>query len=258
MFVNKVYNFRMEIDQIKPTECLIIIGHGIEKVGKNWQPTRYIQKLDARGFRTGVRQKGISENDENVIIGGGVAEALAAAYFIDTVQKNNHPLRLIIFAAGRPAYLDEQEPDNPEITEGKIMDQYLNRKVKVTDKTEKVFLDQNRNTQDDIERSLQTARQRGMSSLAFLTIDIRQDRCRAILEQTLRNHPEYSNLDIGFVVAEDILRLRFHSHPQALDKILEQLHNSTAYDTMKQREKEGIEALDKENSTRKDMYKGNY
>lgn len=164
---------RPEIDQVKPTDCLIIIGHGIEKVGERWQPTRYIQKLDSRGFRTGFREKGINADDENVIIGGGVAETLAAAYIIDNLQKNKHPLRLIIFAAGRPAYLDEQAPDNHEVTEGRVMDQYLKRKVKVSDETEKVFLDQNRNTQDDIERSLQTALQRGITSLVFLAIGIR-------------------------------------------------------------------------------------
>lgn len=247
-----------EMGQIRPTECLVIIGHGIEKVGEKWQPTRYIQKLDVRGFRTGLRQKGINSEDENVIIGGGVAETLAAAYFIDTLQKNNHPLRLIIFAAGRPSYLDEQAPDSPEITEGRVMDQYLNRKVEVVDETDRVFLDQNRNTQDDIERSLQTAQQRRINNLAFLTIEIRQARCRALLEQTLKGHPEYSNLKIDFAVAEDILKLRFHSHPQALDKIVQQLQHSRAYQTMEQREQEGITALKKGNYTKRDIYKGNY
>lgn len=50
---------RHEIDQVKLTECLVIIGHGIEKVVstridasrvERWQPTRLIQKMDEKGF----------------------------------------------------------------------------------------------------------------------------------------------------------------------------------------------------------------
>lgn len=198
-------------------------------------------------YRTGYRQKGIKADDESVIIGGGVAETLAAAQLINILQKKGHPLRLIIYAAGRPAYLDEQTPNDPEITEGRVMDQYLKKKVTIDAETEKVFLDQNRNTQDDIERSLQTAHERGINSLVFLAIVIRQARCKALLEQTLKDHSEYRSLKIDFLVAEDILRLRFQSHPQALDKILQQLHHSKAYQTMEQRDQEGIAALKKGN-----------
>lgn len=183
---------------------------------------------------------------------------MAAAQLINTLQKSGHPLRLIIYAAGRPAYLDEQAPNDPEITEGRVMDQYLKRKVTVAAETEKIFLYQNRNTQDDIELSLQTAQQRGINSLVFLAIGIRQARCKALLEQTLKDHSEYRSLKIDFLVAEDILRLRFHSHPQALDKIIQQLYRSRAYQTMKQREQEGIAALKEGSYIKKDIYKGNY
>lgn len=78
------------------------------------------------------------------------------------------------------------------------------------------------------------------------------------MEQTFKNYPEYRDLKIDFVVAEDILRLRFHSHPQALDKILQQLPPSRAYQTMEQREQEGIVALKEGSYIKKDNYKGNY
>lgn len=252
---------------IKPSDCLVIVGHGIEKVVGNktdpakaprWEPTRFFYKLDERGFRTGFREKGITANDENVIVAGGTAETLAASELINQLQSRRKPFKLIIFAAGRPAYIQEHEPNNPGITEGRVMNRYLDKKVKVSKKAMKVFLDANRNTQDDIEGSLQTALEKDIRSLTFLTLKIRRPRCEALLEQTLAEHPEYAGLKIVFTSAEDLLRLRYKRHTKIFERILQEFYTSKAYELMKQREQQGIDALKDQSYKKRQIFRGNY
>lgn len=102
------------------------------------------------------------------------------------------------------------------------------------------------------------ALEKDIRSLTFLTLEIRRPRCEALLEQTLAEHPEYCRLKIGFASAEDFLRLRYKRHTKIFERILQEFQTSKAYELMRQREQQGIDALKDQSYKKRQIFRGNY
>src|SRR3989344_3422322 len=127
----RIENFQEEKEhEIKPVDCLVVLGRGGEKVktpeGEVWKPTRYIQELDEKGFRTGVRKLAIGKEDTRTWVAGGTANTIAGIEVFEKLKEMETPPKLLIISAGRPAYL-EKEPKG--FSEGVVMKEIYDRKL---------------------------------------------------------------------------------------------------------------------------------
>lgn len=245
--VKDISSLRNLISQ-KPPECIVIPGHSIEerKVNK-WVTTRLIQELNENGRRTGVRNPKLLPNDPKAYVGGGTAVTLAAAQLFEDMNNSGVPPKLIILAAGRPAYLERIADSS--ITESIPMKARLIYETGARDE-DIAILDKGRTTRDDVERSIELAFNKGMKSVAFILLDIRIERAHALLDETVSNHPQYRSVNITFVPAEILLEERYASHPRLFKQLLAQYEQSAAYAATEKRERGGTDAI------RKKEYKG--
>jgi hypothetical protein len=228
-----------DIDIIPQTECLVVVGHGIERTeAGTWIPSRYIQQT-IDGYRTAVKNIDLSPNDPNVLIAGGKIECLATIEAIEILREKPGFPRAIIYAAGRPSYLDRLEPNHPEISEGSVMNEYISRRVNIPDSTEKHILHSDKNTKDDIENALAIALRYGFKHITFIVLEIRIPRCFAFLEKAVEREPKLKDLKVNFVKAEELLGLRygnFKAASHAWKNIETVVNSSNAYKVTKQNE----------------------
>jgi len=236
--------------QIRPVECLVILGRGIEKVnveGKEvWKPTRYIQRLNSKGFRTGSREPALGANDatetEKVFVAGGTANVLAGIEFYEMFKEKGQEPKLVIFAAGRPAYLDE-EPAG--FNEGEPMKEIFDRRIGNEDH-ETIIQGDDKNTKDDVVNSLKNALEKGMETVAIINTEIAMPRTQEFYKLALQENPEFSQLKVYFIESERLLKERYKDNPVALsefEKIQNELKSSEAWKYTKEREDGGIQAI---------------
>lgn len=174
-------------EDFKPVDCLVLLGHSIEEVATAggeiaWKPTRLIQKLNENGWRTGERDTNLDPNDESAYVGGGNAVSIAAAEFFNQLTERAETSdaeapKLVVFAAGRPAYLKKCNTPE-ELSEGVPMTEVFQREIKPLKKyaPETLFLNDNKNTRDDIEKPVALAFERGLRRIAFVMLDVRIER----------------------------------------------------------------------------------
>lgn len=238
-----------EKDELFRAECLVVPGHSIELVNvggqKEWKPTRLIQEVNEKGWRTGKRNPELGVDSDNAIVGGGVAVTFAAVQYFSDLEKIGAMPSLVIFAAGRPPYLKEQAPDKPDLTEGGPMLEFFDKETSAVEKLgpgNVVILKENKNTQDDVEKSAELALSRGFSKVAFLLLSMRLDRAEALWGLVKSEKPELSGLEVRFLAAEDFLRERYEKHPERIANVLSAFESSEAYKRTEEAEKGGTAA----------------
>ena len=238
--------------ELFPAECIVIPGHSIEFVKRasgtgTWKPTRLIQGVNERGWRTGKRKLDLTPKSEDAIVGGGTAVTLAAAEYFSELKENGTPLKLIIFAAGRPAYLNENAPEDPELVEGKPMVKLFEQETRAIEELGEenvvVLWKGHKNTQDDVEKSIELAVSRGYTRIAFLLLELRLERAEAFWNAIRKEKPELNSLDVRFLAAEDFLRRRYKEHPEMARKIISAFESSRAFDKTKKSEVGGAKAV---------------
>lgn len=236
---------------LQQPDCIVILGHGIEEVEANgkkvWRPSRLIQGLDENGWRTGVRDLNLNPDDEAASRGGGNAVTLAASQLFEDTNEIGRPPKLIVFAAGRSAYL-ERDPD-PTLNEGRVMKALFMRKTgfeKIGNRSDIVILDKNMNTHDDIANSLRLAFDKELRSVAFIMLDIKIARAQAFLDKIIEKSSKYLSLDIKFVPAEILLEERYMGHPFSMKEfteIMKRFKQSKVYAATVEGESGGIAAI---------------
>ena len=124
---NSAFSTKTDHDFIN-TDAVIILGRGIEKLRENnsWIPCQYIQKVDEKGFRTGYREPDLDINTANTLVAGAEANIYAGIELFEQLLKKQQQPKLVIFAAGRPAYL-EKEPEG--FCEGNILKEVFDKNV---------------------------------------------------------------------------------------------------------------------------------
>ena len=235
--------------EIKPADCVVILGRGIEQVetkkGKEWKPTGAIERLTEKGWHSGIREKELTPDAEgNVVIAGSNANVIAAVELFEELKKRKIPPKLIIFAAGRPAYLEQEE--DKTLTEGKILSKKFTSEIKSEDKVEMTILDKNKYTKDDIVESLRLSLDKGLHEITFITISLHKDRAEEFLKIVYSEHPELRKVSGRFIASEDLLSRRYSRSPSAMrlyTKHLEELKKSPAWKLTEAREKKGISDL---------------
>lgn len=210
----KEYNF--------PYECIVVLGRGIERVqcqGKDvWKPTSLIARTDKSGAHTGYRLN--DRADTIAMIGGSNANVLAAYHLFKSLSASGKPPEVIAFAAGRPQYLQKEPID---ICEGAVLANKFISKLtgekypipKFIDTEDytiadiglvKIILEwQNKNTFDDIKRSLEIAASLGIENMALITVEVHCLRSALIAYQVTENNPHLACIHPRFLSADRIL-----------------------------------------------------
>lgn len=235
--------------KIEPVDCVVVLGRGVEKVEiKNpdgsteevWKPTRYIQKLDETGMRTGKREA-VALEDEQAWVGGGKANTIASIEYYHRLEELGLKPKLFILSAGRPAYL-ENEPEGfcEAIPMKEIIDQELGSDLNV------LIQSDNRNTKDDVLNSLKNAQLNNIKSIAFINTSVAMPRTQEFYKLVIDQYPELAEIKVTFYTAEDLLAERYadsQSASAAFDKIQTQLKNTGAWKNTSTAEQGGIDAI---------------
>ncbi len=230
------------IKEIPEVDVLAIIGHSIEEdATRGFVPTRLIQKLDENKRRTGVRERGLSPDDDSAYVGGGNAVALAAAEMYDVLIERGTPPKAVSVVPGRPLYLEHTSSD---INEGTVMLEAFTRRAKQQPENV-VTLGMAKNTAGELEEHLKMCVERSYKSIGFVLLELRIERAEALLDKLKREHTEFSSLETYLVSAETLLRHRYRDNPnrlRELEKISTAFTKSQAHIKTVVDEKGGAEA----------------
>ncbi len=220
-------------------DVICALGRGIERVqtsaGERWRPTRYIEAVDDQGRHTGYRKRDASMNDNNSLIAGANANVLALCERWKQCRLLPHRLPVIVFAAGRPAYLSRAAP---LLTEGFILSEVFRRRARAED-CEMVVLAQNRNTKDDIFECARLAAERKLRDLEVITVSVHVERVAEFVRLAQGERPQ---LRFHLLASEDILRRRY-ARFMKFEAAYKEARASRAYLRTAAREAGGIEAL---------------
>jgi hypothetical protein len=221
-------------------QAIIVLGRGIGWDNKNgiWRPQSYFVRAP---IHSGVFENDVDPND-NTLVAGGNLNTLALFHKYTRLVRSGIFPDLVVFSAGRPNYLADEEE---YLTEGRVMkEKFLSKlvasKAPIITPPEIVILEKNKNTQDDMEESLKTLRERGIRRAAIITVRLQIERAEAFLKLAHENAgttSEYINID--FLSAEDILSEidpRYQTRFSYVDKYKGYLRTQAM-------EKRGLEAL---------------
>jgi hypothetical protein len=220
-------------------DVICVLGRGIEQVrtnsGERWRPTRYIEAVDENGCHTGCRRREVNINDDYSLVAGANANVLALCQRWRECALCKHRPSVVVFAAGRPAYLSRTEPF---LTEGLVLSEAFRRRTGARG-CEMLILAQNRNTRDDILECARIADGRKLREIEVITVSVHLPRTAEFARLA---HSEMPQARFHLIASEDVLRrryLRFARFPVAL----EEAQKSRAYLRTEAREAAGIRAL---------------
>jgi len=204
-----------------PTDCLVQIGHSIVQTGvkeDTWQLSSLLQFVEELGiaqdgfkkFRRLGQAAPITSNSEHTIVGGGRLVTFATSTLFNKLTRQNTPPKTVIHCGGRPSYLDSAAPNQPDLTEARVMSEYFNKFVGDNPQKNNIIqleISNTTNTEDDIRRSLEVALANQSRKVTFVCLALRVPRCQYFLEQIRKENPEkYEDFEIKFVTAESVLR----------------------------------------------------
>jgi hypothetical protein len=220
-------------------EILCLLGRGIEQVriGSDlvWRPTRYVERPTLEGRHSGLRHGSAAPHDDSSLIAGSNAIIIAGCQLLKEVNRLGE-LRLVIFTAGRPSYLEAHSPLG--LTEGAIMLERFRRGLRDTD-FEYLILGTNRNTRDEMRETCQAAVSRGLTRVRAVTVSVHVPRTREFARQACR---EFPGVSFQVEAAEDVLCRRYSNRPRCLEDI-RTVKCSPCYDRTAESERRGLEAL---------------
>lgn len=200
------------------SDTLVTLGRGIALDSKgDWRSTPYFTKAVISQGRGGPRPvSGVFDNKVNpdefdeegkpkYMVGGANANVLALYHLYHQLDIQGTPPKLVVFAAGKPRYLGDDIPD--DLTEGGVMSEKFMQKLAVRSLSvpEILILRQNQNTFDDMNNSLQAAQERGLNSIAFVTIALQIRRADAFLRKLLADGLGWEGLNCTFIPSEKVL-----------------------------------------------------
>ena len=205
--------------------------------GYVWRPTRYIEAVTEQGWHSGFRALNLKVDDDRSVVAGGNVNAVAAAILFRNHQQDGNPPKVVAFAAGRPGYL-ASDPDKT-LSEGRILKERFLRLVRPPATTEIIIQDRNKDTRDDLFESLNLVRERGLSGVAIITIELHLPRTKEFLKMTVDENPSLAGIDVIFIPAEGILAAR----NQRYARVFSAVQKTKAWQRTQKMEESGVEAL---------------
>jgi len=244
-----------------PIDVLCIFGRGIEKDERGiWQPTAYLEEMTSDNQHGGQRKNGLRLSSENprVVIAGAYANAMAAAHIWNGLHWNNlpgvQPPSVVVFAAGRPKYLQAEPPD--EVWEGKPLYDAMKNSCAENPaiSSEIVFQRDNRNTRDDLLQTLKMARSRRFKNVAIVSVLVHLRRIAEFLRHALIEDPSLATINTILYSSELVLastgnvkNLLLLDDPKVAGPLnhltISRIIESPTFRRTAEREKRGIEDL---------------
>lgn len=240
------------LNQVHPTEkesvpkydAIVVLGRGIgqNSFGK-WKPVSYFVE---ESLHSGVFDNKVNPNSETSLIGGGNANTLALYHFYRQLSKKGFPPKLVVFAAGRPDYLANEDSD---LSEGRVMrNKFLNKLgwKKGVQQPDTVILNENKNTRDDMVESLRMIKERGFQNVVMITVDVQIERAKEFLRLAREQAgiPE-KDVHIDFKASEGILMEVSDKYKNKLGKTSKHVgyRETTGYLKTEAMEKRGVQRL---------------
>jgi len=194
-----------------------------------------VERPTLEGRHSGLRHGSAAPHDDSSLIAGSNAIIIAGCQLLKEANRLGD-LRLVIFTAGRPSYLEAHSPLG--LTEGAIMLERFRRCLNDTG-FEHLILANSRNTRDEMRETCQAAVSRGVTRVRAVTVSVHVPRVQEFASQACRDFPGVS---FQVEAAEDVLRRRYLSRPRCLEEI-RTLKDSPCYSRTAERERRGLEAL---------------
>ena len=220
-------------------DIICVLGRGIERArtnsGERWRPTRYVEAVDENGGHTGYRRRDANMSDDDSLVAGANANVLALCQRWKECALLGARPPVILFAAGRPAYLCRHEPF---LTEGLILSEVFQRRTGASG-GETLILAKNRNTKDDIFECARIAVERKLREIEVITVSVHLPRTAEFARLARFQMPQ---VHFHLTASEDVLRRRYASFA-SFSAALEEALKSRAYLRTEARELAGIRAL---------------
>lgn len=201
-----------------PYDAIVVLGRSIGKEVRGvrkpdgqfqkpeWRPSAYFGRMKVVNGRpiplphSGIYDNKIDPNLKGVMVAGGNACVLAASYL---TAEQLSTLEVVILAAGKPQYLESEAPD---LSEGIVMKKKFLNKLgqQGVPPPDLLILHQNKSTMDDMVRSIEEVKARGLQRVAYITVGVHINRSREFLNRRVPAELR-EGLDIDFLAAEAIL-----------------------------------------------------
>lgn len=227
-------------------ELIAVLGRGIELAGngksRRWRPTRYIERFNEYDWHPGTRTPGITadSNDRKVVVGGMNANVLAAGELVRRLWLHGKTPNAVAFIDGRPQYLSA-EPEG--LTGAKIAKEEFirrSRRFHVSADIEVLSCgEKNRNTKDDLVTALALSKERGLRTIAIITVAAHIPRSEEFMKVIRRERAEFREINVRFFSSEHILVGRDSRYRNILLKAMQ----SRAYAHTRRREERGIRMI---------------
>lgn len=179
---------------------LVVFGRGIERPSHSshdetlWQPTAYLERLTPEGKHSGVRSYDLTLDSKDSVIAGAHANVMAAVNCCNTAYFKPE---FVIFAAGRPDYL-KNAPAN--ISEGSVLAKVFQAKTR--SKAQIIIQDQNKNTWDDLVKSLEFAHQTKNGFVKIISVLVHIARISQFLKHVKETRPDLKNINVDIIASE--------------------------------------------------------
>jgi hypothetical protein len=208
-------------------ESLIVLGGGIDQVttrnvvtGKEeqiWKPSRYVVDVDPhkkeKDKRTGER-KPIVPNEvlsESAVVHGGMAHLLGSMQFLEELKERGAPVTQLIFAAGRPDYIESVTHDS-SVDEARVMKREFLRRIREHQVIEPdniiVGSEGSKNTAGDLLNGFNLALEHNpiVDHVVVILTEVRLERTKVMCTYLQEQFPRLKKITVTFISAEDLLR----------------------------------------------------
>lgn len=236
---------RREIEPSFSADALVVLGRGVgmHPNSGNYAPTGLLE--EGRGkykSHTGVITYEIDPERRytDAVIGGANSNVRATYEIIQALHQKGQGLPYVIFAAGRPKYLE----DSPQGTsEGSVLRDKLVRLLA----RDKIILpdyelqDGNKSTIDDIRESLKSCAEKGYRNVGIITIEPHVFRSWLMAQKVMLENPEITK-ELESVFFIDSWKALSGVDPH-YERIFDHLKTTLAYRRTQRLERGGRRAL---------------
>lgn len=201
MIVMQVSGVKLVTEKL---DALVVFGRGIEKSGETWVPTAYLECRGPSEQGGRFRAAGLTLTSETAVVAGAHANVLAAVHLLtDILAKGELPV--LVFAAGRPVYL---EKEHDELAEGDVLFNTLKASIGLAGILSRLDVQiqrNNKNTFDDVRETLRMAVVRGFSHIAVISVLVHLPRIVEFHRHLVLHDLSFAKVSVDFRASEFVL-----------------------------------------------------
>jgi len=247
MTADNLFSEKRELDLGFTPELLVILGRSVEftveKGRLKFRPTGIYSRWNPE-TRDLIPELNFANpprgNSEDTYVSGGNSNVLGAIHYLRDLSMRGHYVKEIVFAAGRPPYLQKL---TDSMTEGDIMLGRFNVLARHYSLPEVPIgnFRSNRNTWDDVKETLRLAKEKGYINVAMVSIGLHLPRIAEFIKEYESREGARLNSDLNIQLLDSWTILsEASSHYKEIFKNAEK---SEAYKKTFEMEENGIRQL---------------